>query len=106
LQQLFKSFQDPSQIPPERLKAASDQLAALNDTTRQVLTDLQNIPRPEADQAKLDQVFANYDAAQAALKEADEAATNEDGAAVAAAFKNDAALNSNREVADEFGFST
>ena len=71
LQQLFQGFQDPSQIPPERLKAASDQLAALNDTTRQVLTDLKNLPRPEADRAKLDQVFANYDDAQAALNEAD-----------------------------------
>jgi len=107
LAKLFKSAQDPSQIAPEQLKAASDQLAAVNDTTRQVLIDLSKLPRPEADQAALDQVFAKYDDAQAALDEADQAAAAGDGAGVAAANdKLDEALSSGSgQVKDEFGFS-
>jgi hypothetical protein len=106
LQQLFKGFNDPSQIPPAQLKAASDQLTAVDDTTRQVLTDLKALPRPEADQAKLDQVFANYDDAQVALDEADQAAADGDGTGASAANnKLDQALNRNRQVSDEFGFS-
>lgn len=106
LAKLFKSVNDPSQITPAQLKAASDQLAAVNDTTRQVLTDLSNLPRPEADQAALDQVYANYDDAQAALDDADQAAAAGDGAGVSAANnKLDQALNSNRKVADDFGLS-
>lgn len=108
LQELFRSAEDASQIAPEQLKAASDQLAALNDTTRQVLTDLSELPRPEADQAALDQAFANREDAQAALDEADQAAADGDGAALDAASKKlDTALNSasDKQVSDEFGFS-
>jgi hypothetical protein len=107
LAQLFQSANTASQIAPAQLKAASDQLAALNDTTRQVLIDLSSLPRPEADQAALDQVFASYDDAHAALDDADQAAADGDGAGVDAAFKKlDAALNSgSKQVKDEFGFS-
>ncbi len=108
LQELFRSAEDASQIGPEQLNAASDQLAALNDTTRQVLTDLSELPRPEADQAALDQAFAKRDDAQAALDEADQAAADGDGAALDAASKKlDTALNdrSDKQVDDEFGFS-
>jgi hypothetical protein len=103
----FKGVRDPSQIPPEQLKAASDKVAALDETTRKVLVDLSTLPRPEADQAALGQVFANYDDAQAALDEADQAAANGDGAGVSAANnKLDQALSSgSRKVKDEFGFS-
>ena len=107
LAELFKGVKDPSQIPPARLKAASDQLAALNDTTRQVLIDLSKLPRPEADRATLDQVFADYNNAKAALDQADQAAAAGDGAGVSAAIKKlDRALSSTtRQVKDEFGFS-
>ena len=40
LQALFKGVSDPSQIQPAKLKAAADRIAALDDTTRQVLADL------------------------------------------------------------------
>lgn len=106
LQELFQSAKDASQIDSAQLKAASDQLAALNDTTRQVVIDLQSLPRPEADSATLDQASANFDDALAALDDADQAAAEGDGAAVDAATKKlDTALNSNRQVSDEFGFS-
>jgi hypothetical protein len=107
LAELFKRVKDPSQIAPEKLKAASDQIAALNDTTRQVLIDLSKLPRPEADRAALDQVFANYDNARVALDQADQAAAAGDGAVVSAATNRlDHALNTNsRHVKDEFGFS-
>jgi hypothetical protein len=71
-----------------------------------VITDLSELPRPEADQATIDQAFANFEDAQAALDVADQAAADGDGAAMDAAFKKlDAALNSNGQVRDEFGFS-
>jgi DNA topoisomerase IB len=107
LQELFKSVKDPSQIPSEQLKAASDKVVALDDTTRQVLTDLEALPRPAADKATLDPVFATYADAQAALDEADQAAANGDGAGVSAANnKLDQALSSgSKQVKDEFGFS-
>ena len=94
-------------MAPEKLKAASDKLAALNDTTRQVLIDLSKLPRPEADRAAIDQVFANYDHVRAALDKVDQAAAAGDGAAVSAATnKRDQAVNRNsRQVKDEFGFS-
>lgn len=73
-----------------------------------MLTDLSELPRPEADQATLDQVFARREDAQAALDEADQAAADGDGAALDAASKQlDTALNSasDKQVSDEFGFS-
>jgi hypothetical protein len=107
LQETFKGAPDLSQISPQDLEAASDQLAALNDTTRQVLTDLVALPRPEADSATLDQAYSTVDDAQAALDEVDQAAADGDGAGVDAAYKKlDAALNNNKAVAEEFGLSS
>jgi hypothetical protein len=106
LAEVFKDADNASELAPAELEAASDELAALNDTTRQVLIDLSALPRPEADEDALDEVFASFDDAQAALDEADQAAAEGDGAATDAAYKKlDAALDSNREVSDEFGFS-
>ena len=106
LQQAFGNAEDPSEIPPEELKAGAEQIAALNDTTREVLTDLAELPRPEADQAGLEEVFANFDEGKAALDEADQAAAAGDGAALGASFEDfDKAVDKNGALSDEYGFS-
>lgn len=104
---LFRQYEEPDDVPTDELQEGADEVAALNDTTRQVIADLEELPRPEAEEETLDEVFENLNDAVASLDDADEAAEEGDGAALGRAYESfEEALGRNsEEVSEEFGFS-
>jgi hypothetical protein len=104
---LFRKYKDPADVPADELQEGADEFAALSDTTRAVIADLEELPRPEAEEETLDEVFENLNAVAATLDDADEAAEEGDGAALGQAYADfDEALGRNsEEVTEEFGFS-
>ncbi len=106
LRPLFASINSPSQADPQQLKAAADKIAALDETARGVITDLEALPRPPADAAKIEQAFKQLDAAKEAFDEADQAAADGDGAALQDAYnKVDQNLKSLGSLSETYGFS-
>lgn len=104
---LFRKYKDPADVPTGELQDGADEFAALSDTTREVIADLEELPRPETEEETLDEVFENLNDAAATLDDADEAAEEGDGAALGQAYEDfDEALGRNsEEVSEEFGFS-
>jgi hypothetical protein len=104
LHSIFAS--DPRTLPPDELEQHAGDVAAFTDTTREVFDDIEDLPRPEADAARLEDAFANFDDARDALDRADAAAAEGDGAALAAAFGAlDRSLRDIHDLGQEFGFS-
>ena len=105
LNELFASAERPTDLDPEQLQDGADELAALNDTTRDVIDELVALPRPEAEAEEIEQVLAGLEDGSAALDQVDEAAAEGDGAGVEDGYREfDRAVSEDGELGREYGF--
>ena len=104
----LRGLRNPARLSSAEVMEAAPDIAGLNDTTRTVIDDLEALPRPEADEEQLDEVFTALADGAAALDAADQAAEAGEGEAVIAGFRNfDTAVDSAEEAGSaEFGFDT
>ncbi len=106
LRPIFAKYKGPSEIPSALLKANSDEVVALNQTTETLIDDLQSLPRPQSDADQLAAAFADLDKVKAAFADADQAAQQGDGKALATAYNQvDASLHALGPLSKEYGFS-
>jgi hypothetical protein len=105
--QPLEELGDPAQLAPSELEDASDDIIALSETTRQVISDLEAIPRPVEDTETLDMTFAAADQAVAALDDVDAAAVAGDGQALGAAYLAESqALGTVNDTGSDFGIDS